>query len=127
MSRFRLNGERAVWNDIDGEAVIINTDTSVYYSLNRSGTAVLRQIARGPCSVAGLAGYVSQAYGIAPETATAAVRALLGELQAEGLLDATTRDAEEPHRGDGEPASGPWEPPTLTRHGELERLVLSGE
>jgi hypothetical protein len=69
---------------------------------------------------------VSQAYGIAPETATAAVRALLGELQAEGLLDPTS-DAEEPHRSDGEPVSGPWEPPTLTRHGELERLVLSGE
>ena len=38
--KYSVNRESATWRILDGEAVIINNETSFYYSLNKTGTYI---------------------------------------------------------------------------------------
>ena len=38
--KYSVNRDSATWRILDGEAVIINNETSFYYSLNKTGTYI---------------------------------------------------------------------------------------
>ena len=38
--KYSVNKDNATWRVLDGEAVIINNETSFYYSLNKTGTYI---------------------------------------------------------------------------------------
>ena len=38
--KYSVNRDSATWRILDGEAVIINNETSFYYSLNKKGTYI---------------------------------------------------------------------------------------
>jgi hypothetical protein len=70
---------------IDGEAVIINLASGMYYSLNGSGSAVWELIEKG-CTLAETSGAVQSAFNISAETAERDVSRLWENLLAENLV-----------------------------------------
>ncbi|MGD9509362.1 MAG: PqqD family protein [Geminicoccaceae bacterium] len=70
---------------IDGEAVLINLATGVYYSMRGSGAYLWSQLEPGS-SVACLSASLADRYGIDSERARQDVRRLVDELRAEGLV-----------------------------------------
>jgi len=130
MAGYRLNEGKTAWEVMDGEGVVINTDTSAYYSLNHTGTRIFELLAEGPRSPTELARDAVEKFRISPEEATAGINHLLGLLLEEDLImeTASSEDgAVESEHGAGGDDGSAWEAPNLTRHGELEQLVLSGE
>jgi hypothetical protein len=130
MKGYRLNEGKTAWEVLDGEGVVINTDTSAYYSLNHTGTRVFELLAAGPRSVADLTRDAIETFSATPEEASAGISHILELLLQENLIIEATPasdDTTASEHGSGADGGGAWQPPALTRHGELEQLVLSGE
>ena len=70
---------------IDGEAVLINLATGVYYSMRGSGAYLWSQLEPGS-TLSRLGDIVAIRYGIDPELAQRDVQRLVAELHAEGLV-----------------------------------------
>jgi hypothetical protein len=127
MRHLQANTDIAAWRIVDGDAVIVHADSSAYYGLNATGTFIWESIVSAPMASADIADFVSAQFGVARDSISDEIEAFLSELEAEGL----TREADAPsavaavsaQRGD----KGPYMPPKLSRFGELEQLVLSGE
>jgi hypothetical protein len=125
---YAIDTARAIWNLVDDEAVIVHTETSAYYGLNRTGTALWTLLADGARPADALARHLSASHGVPLPTATADVTAFLDHLAREGLVTAGTPAIPPGPAADaaGIPPAG-YESPLLTRFGELEKLILSGE
>lgn len=70
---------------IDGEAVLLDLKTGVYFSLNGTGTDVWNALA-APATVEDVAGRITADYAIDFPTALADAGALLAELESQGLI-----------------------------------------
>ena len=130
MSWISANAEKVAWRVVDGEAVIVHADSSAYYGLNSTGTIIWEAIATAPLALEEIAARLSERYGLEREAVRADVEAFVASLGGEGLLveaaDTVAGPSASPASGSG-PAPGGYERPTLSKFGELERLVLSGE
>lgn len=60
--KYVVNSDAAAWRIVDGEAVIINLETTHYYSLNESGTFVWNLLAERPHDLDELAGALARHY-----------------------------------------------------------------
>jgi Coenzyme PQQ synthesis protein D (PqqD) len=131
MSWFRTKTDEIVWRVVDGEAVLVHADTSAYYGLNATGTYVWEAIATASLTPEEISRRLSARYGVAAETVRRDVDTFLASLGRETLvLESPGPDGDlngTPAAGDETLPAGQYEPPTLTRFGELEQLVLSGE
>jgi len=84
--RFRVDPEKIAFRFVDGEAILINTATSYYYSLNPVGAFLWRLLTERSRSVPELAEAVAREYGQAPEAVSADIQCLLDDLKAEDLV-----------------------------------------
>ena len=84
--RFKVDPEKVAFRFVDGEAILINTATSYYYSLNPVGAFLWRLLSEESRSLADLATAVSEEYGQTQESVTADIQHLLDHLKAEGLV-----------------------------------------
>jgi len=84
--RFRVDPEKVAFRFVDGEAILINTATSYYYSLNAVGAFLWRLLAEQSRALAELVDAVSTEYGQAPEVVSKDVQNLLSDLRAEDLI-----------------------------------------
>jgi hypothetical protein len=108
--------------------VVVHTETSAYYGLNRTGTALWALLADGGRSADALARHLSASQGVSLSTATTDVTAFLDHLAREGLVTAgTPATPPAPAAAAAEARPAEYETPLLTRFGELEKLILSGE
>lgn len=71
---------------VDGDGVLLDLDTKFYFTLNRAGTAVWKQLSLGAQTVDALVESVVESFDVDPDTARSDVEALLAELRAESLL-----------------------------------------
>ena len=122
---YRVDEDHVAWRIVDGEAVIIHNESSIYYSLNRTGTYIWNGLTERAACVDDIVRGVSAHNGSAGEIATD-VRDFLKQLVQEDLVVETEGDAPADPENAREPA-GPYERPELAQFGELERLILSGE
>ncbi len=83
---FRVDPEKVAFRFVDGEAILINTATSYYYSLNPVGAFLWRLLAGRSRTLAELVEAVSAEYGQEPEVVAEDVRNLLDELKTEDLI-----------------------------------------
>jgi hypothetical protein len=104
-TRFRVCHERVVARVLDGEAVIIDLSSGVYYSIQHTG-AVVWELIGASHSLEEVEAAVIDGHDVSPEQARADVRRLAGELLDEGLI--VPLDAQ---------AAGP--PPALPRRAEV--------
>jgi hypothetical protein len=108
---------------IEGEVMVIDIATGSYYSLRDSGAVVWQGVERGAAE-AEIAQELARRYDAPAGEISSAVSRLLGELQAEGLVE-QSEDAGPPIVVDG--AEGPREPfqaPVLEKHTDMQDLIL---
>lgn len=131
MPCYRANTEKVVWRIVDGEAVLVHADTSAYYGLNATATCVWEALVSASLTREGIARRLSAQYGAAAEAILADVDVFVAAVGKEALVVEATgpngNSADEPHTSDARRPASRYEPPSLTRFGELEKLVLSGE
>ena len=127
--RQRVRHDELIWRVIDGEAVVVHTETSAYFGLNASGTALWVRLASSPATPDELGDELVSLFGRSSTEARADVEGFLQQAAEHGLIaPATASDDPPPARIDEVPAPrGPYETPNVVRFGDLETLVLSGE
>ncbi|HAZ09329.1 MAG TPA: hypothetical protein DCZ01_12610 [Elusimicrobia bacterium] len=74
------------WRRVDTEAVILNVDTSEYYSLDNTAADIWERLGRGK-SLAATVSEVAALYGERSERVEKDARAFLADLLAERLLE----------------------------------------
>lgn len=128
---YRANIEKVVWRIVDGEAVLVHADTSAYYGLNTTATSVWETLVSASVTREDISRHLRTCYGGDADAVRSDVDALVATLADESLIiDAPTSNdsrRDESYTGDAHRSLGRYEPPTVTRFGELEKLVLSGE
>jgi hypothetical protein len=128
MDQYTINTEQVTWELTDGEAVVIHFETSAYYGLNVSGTYLWLELANGPVGSAELAAKIAARYGKRLEEITPDVDTFLRSLKIEDLLVEDGKPGAAPARtAELSSPKDTYQPPSLTKFGELEKLILSGE
>jgi len=84
--RYIVNRDAAQWRVVDGEAVVVNMDSSYYYGLNRSGTFVWTILTEQAASVDELAERVASEFGVETARARTDVEAVVRQLAEEHLV-----------------------------------------
>jgi hypothetical protein len=74
-----------VHRELEGEAVLLNLNTGLYFGLNRTGTHMWRAIEQG-ATVREMVEAVSRAFSHPADQVEPDVRSLLAELEAKGLV-----------------------------------------
>jgi len=123
-SRYAVPAERVASRTLDGEAVIINLESGVYFGLNVSATTLWGLLEAGPRAADGLSAGLADAHGADPDEVARDVRLFLEGLERDGLVEST--DLEEVATG-SVPGSGPYIAPIAERYDKLDELMLSGE
>lgn len=121
-SRLRPNSPPVVHETVAGETVIVELDSGSYYHLAGSGSYLWELLAGGRDTGA-TADALADHYDLATEDARAAVDALVDELRRERLVvDAVGTEAAA--ATDPETPSGPYDPPLLTKHDDMQELLV---
>ncbi len=135
-SRFSVNSENAAWRMVEGEVVILNAETTYYYSLNPTGTIIwkllLDDFSTVPIIATFLVGITNQSQDVLERV----VKDFLDQLEDEQLI--LSDFAEE--RNDIQPdpelimadiSAGfdetEYEAPVLLKHDSLQQLIVSAE
>lgn len=83
---YRIDPERVLFRYVDGETVLINTETSYYYSLNRAGTLVWKMLIERGRTSAELLRAIQKEYSPPKDVAARDLESLLNDLRKEGLV-----------------------------------------
>lgn len=129
MPRYTLKDDGSACRFIDGEAVLLNADTSAYYSMNLTGAFVLRELLVSGREPSEISRTLEERFGSSIRDWDDDVRQAITQLEEEGLIvQASIESAVLAIEGeDGVGLPELYEIPALERHGELEQLILSSE
>jgi hypothetical protein len=81
----RLRTADVAWNEIDGEAVILDLRASEYLAVNRSGTVLLEKLANGS-TLSGLTAALRERFALDESDALRDAEAFIATLRARRLL-----------------------------------------
>ena len=118
---FAVNRQEISAKVIDGEAVIINLSSGVYYWLSGSGAFAWALIERGHDRAA-IAAALAERYGIGVDQAAAELQPLLEQLLSETLIIADN-GAAAPTPLDLEFPDAAYTPPTLEKYSDMADLL----
>lgn len=123
-NRLRRREDDVVAKIMDGEAVIINLATGVYYSMDGIGTTVWSRIEDG-LSLRAIVAEVASRYDVTTERAGEDVLRLANELIAEDLVAIGDPDESAGEVAAPPPGSArlPYVPPRLTPYRDMEDLL----
>jgi coenzyme PQQ synthesis protein D (PqqD) len=85
--KYSVNSDVATWRVLDGEAVIINNQTSYYYSLNKTGTYVWNLLVDNEMSLDEIVENVGTEYELSGEDIRGDITAILENLYKEKLVE----------------------------------------
>jgi Coenzyme PQQ synthesis protein D (PqqD) len=126
-TRFRVNSPRVMHERIEGEVIVIDLATGSYYSLREAGAVIWTALERGAAQEEIVAS-LERRYEASPEQIDAAVRGLLEELAAEGLIESAAENGEgqlDAAVPEEEGASGEaFSAPVLEKHTDMQDLIL---
>lgn len=120
-SRLRRKSEEVVAKVMDGEAIIINLATGVYYSLDNAGAAMWEMIEAG-CRLDTIAAAIAARYEVASERAREDVLRLGHDLLREDLVDLSDGEAPPAPAVSGVTALA-YTAPTLHAYRDMEDLL----
>ena len=83
---YSVDKDNATWRILDGEAVIINTKTSYYYSLNKTGTYIWGLLLENKLSLNEIIEKISSHYKKGEKEITDEVKQVLEDLYKEKLI-----------------------------------------
>jgi hypothetical protein len=120
--RYQHNGDELASTIIDGDAVVVNMSTGVYYSLDNTAGAIWQMIGDG-YSLAGIASRLAAMYDTTPEQAFADAERLMMLLLEENLI---APEQEAPAAFETEPAGEqrqPYVTPEITTYTDMSDLL----
>lgn len=85
-ARLKLRTDRIVWRAVEEEVMILDTTTSHYLSVNKTGTALWPLLVDG-CSRTQLVDTLVESFAVDAETARTDVESFVGMLDGLGLLE----------------------------------------
>ena len=121
MTRYRLNSPDVIEETVDGEVLIVNTVSGVYYSLNGTGAYVWNALLAGHAPAEVAAAYAEDAADAAPAAVAAALEHFAQQLEDEQLLLPSDVAAGTPMPP--QPAE-PFSVPALQRFTDMQELLL---
>jgi hypothetical protein len=86
MTQLRLRRD-AIWRDADGEVLALDSDLRSYFSTNATGTLIWKALVDG-ASREDLVALLMAQFGVEADQAERDVDAFVGELAANGFLEA---------------------------------------
>lgn len=126
--RLHVNSPNVMSETIEGEVIVINLATGTYYSLKKAGAAIWNTLEHGatPDEVATA---VEARFDASRAEILDAVRALLAELEGEGLVAAAAErngGAEQPGATAETDSTSriPFEAPALEKFTDMQELIL---
>ncbi len=119
--RVRVNEPQVTAKVMDGEAIIIDLSTGIYYSLGGVGGLIWSGIEAGH-NGGGIVDTILARHEVSRETALSDFGTLVGELQAANLVVPADGDAEASQAPDGTASKSPYEPPSLQRYEDMAEL-----
>ena len=125
-ARYRVNGPNFASEVIDGEAVIINLEKGVYYSLRGAGAEIWTALKAGT-SAARVRQQLLVRYEGDPVEITSALDDLIGEMEKEGILVAApaTNEPEEVVAIDRPTGDRPpFQRTILERFNDMEAILM---
>ena len=124
---FRVNRPNVVDETLDGEALIVNLGTGVYYSIAGTGEVIWRMLSEGTPPTA-VAANLQRIFDVSPTEAASAVGLFVEQLVAEELLIASHGelvDAEtSTPAGPSDGLRAPFVAPELKRYADMQDLLL---
>jgi hypothetical protein len=122
MGRFRANSDEVAAKIVDGEAILINLSTGIYYSMDGPAAVAWAMLERGAAADE-IAGELADRYGVEREVTASDVENLLEELVAEGLLVPVT-DGTAPMRREVElPPPDAYVAPRLDKYTDMQEML----
>jgi hypothetical protein len=126
--RVKACTDNVAWRVVEGEAVLVHAETSAYFGLNRTGTALWVALAGGARTAEELVQVLGAKDGAGLLQAREDVDVFLRSLVSAGLASTSENGASAPSvETTTQSSGGPYEAPALSPFGELEQLILSGE
>lgn len=122
-SRFVVNTPAVAAKVIDGEAIIMNLSTGMYYSMDGAGAALWEWLERGH-SVGEMVDALAGRYDVPISQAHADVARLLDQAAQEGLVSVASAGSAIPEMT-SVPAQPrlPYHPPALVRYSDMAELL----
>jgi hypothetical protein len=129
--RFSINSSKITHETIDGEVVIVNLASGSYYSLDGVGATIWRCLEDRP-SLGEIVADTAEHFDGESEELTKAVKKLIDELQAEGLILKEVNENQTGTLPNASVAPGPSEgsvkaqftPPQLHKYTDMQDLLL---
>ena len=124
--RLAVGGSHVISETIDGETVVINLDSGVYFSLGGTASDVWEAAVEGTALSDLLADLHARYDGEEPAI-RGAVEGLLAEMEADGLVRRVPRGPSDNPAGPEPAPNGerrPFAPPTLERFTDIQDLLL---
>ena len=87
MALYTINKKNTCWRILDGEAVMINIETSFYYSLNKTGTFIWNLLGKGKIGFEEILRKVSAHYGKEEPEIKNDIKKVLDHLAKENLIE----------------------------------------
>jgi hypothetical protein len=120
-SSLRSKEQEVASKVVDGEAILINLSTGMYYSMENVSGLVWSMIVAGS-SVARIAAVISDRYSIPLAQAENDVRALVEELLAEGLIVVGEAEVGSSSAPALDEVGGRYEPPRLVKYDDMAEM-----
>jgi hypothetical protein len=120
-TRVRANDREIAAKVVDGEAILINLASGLYYSMDRTGAVAWSLLAAGS-SVDGITAHLAARHGMSADSIRADIRRLVDELLSEGLVvvdPAGTPGTGSPLAAPGDSADAPYEAPRLVKFDDM--------
>jgi hypothetical protein len=122
-SRFAPRTEDIAAKVIDGEAIIINLTTGLYYSLENVGAAVWQMVADRR-SVKEMAGAISERYDVTRDRAQSDLATFVDQLLTESLIEEAVDSAADAAPQNSAPDRKlPYSQPILSVYRDMEDLL----
>jgi len=122
----RVNTPGVIGESIDGEVVVINLDSGIYYSIEKVGADLWEMLENG-CNLEEMIETVAGSYTGEPSHISGAISDFVAELHAEQLIvpqaDINRTPAQTPPAGSGT-SHGEFEPPLLNKYEDMQDLLL---
>lgn len=123
---FSVNAPDVIWEEIDGEVVLINLESGTYYSAEGTGAAIWRLVESGR-SADEAARALGRAWEGDPADIREGVRVFLSRLIEEGLVVPEARPRPDGPARDDPPADGGrprFTPPRLEKYADMRDILL---
>ena len=127
MSEYGVNPRKVVHQTIDGEVIIIQFDTGIYYSLAGAGAEIWALLTSG-CSIDEIVSRLEQLYDADPGELRITIERLVEQLAQEDLIErggAAAAPARRPNGDGGRPtARNTFQPPVLDKFTDMQDFLL---